>query len=56
MNDAQRVILICHSMGCMNSLYFLNHASDEWKAKYVRSLITLAAPWGGAVKVSQTNF
>jgi len=31
-------------------LYFLNHQPQEWKDKYIKSLVTLAAPWGGAVK------
>lgn len=46
----EKVVLICHSMGCQVMLYFLNHQSQEWKDKYVSSFITLGAPWGGAVK------
>ena len=32
-------------------LFFLNNWVDQkWKDKYVRSFISLSAPWGGAVK------
>lgn len=37
-------------MGCPTMLYFLNQQSQRWKSKYIKSLITLAGPWGGAVK------
>lgn len=50
MKNEERVVLICHSMGCQVMLYFLNHKPVEWKEKYIKSLITLGAPWGGAVK------
>lgn len=38
-------------MGCPYLLYMLNHQPQSWKDKYVKSLVTLAGPWGGAVKV-----
>lgn len=44
------VVFICHSMGCLNNLYFLNSNTQEWKNKYVRSMISLAGVWGGSVK------
>lgn len=44
------MILVCHSMGCPVTLYFLNRQSQAWKDTYIRTLVTLAAPWGGAVK------
>lgn len=50
-NDNQPVILVCHSMGCMQSLYFLQQQTQEWKDKYIRSWINIAPPFGGAVKV-----
>ena len=31
-------------------LYYLNHKPQEWKDKYIKAFVTLAAPWGGAVK------
>ena len=42
--------MVAHSMGCTMSLFFLNHQTKAWKDKYIKSLITLAGPWGGAVK------
>lgn len=49
-NGNEPVIFICHSMGCLNNLYFLNANTQEWKNKYVRSMISLAGVWGGSVK------
>lgn len=46
----QPVTLICHSMGCLNALYFLQRQAVYWKKKYIRRLISLSAPWGGSVK------
>ncbi|XP_034061825.1 phosphatidylcholine-sterol acyltransferase-like isoform X2 [Gymnodraco acuticeps] len=45
------VFLLAHSMGCHYVLYFLNHQPQAWKDKYIRGFISLAAPWGGAVKI-----
>lgn len=55
MNGNEPVILICHSMGCPVMLYYLNQLdkrdpSHTWKNKYIKHFITLASPWGGAVK------
>ncbi|XP_054632343.1 phosphatidylcholine-sterol acyltransferase [Dunckerocampus dactyliophorus] len=47
----QPVYLLGHSMGCHYVLYFLNSQPQSWKDKYIRGFISLAAPWGGAVKV-----
>jgi lysophospholipase-3 len=49
-NSYRPVTLICHSMGCLNSLYLLNRQTDNWKSVYVRRLITLGAPWSGSFK------
>ena len=50
MNGNKRVIFIAHSMGCTYTLYFLKLRSQEWKDKYIRTFITIGAPFGGAVK------
>lgn len=46
----QPVYLLGHSMGGLYVLYFLNHQPQAWKDKYIRGFISLAVPWGGAVK------
>jgi len=50
MNGNEKSIIVCHSMGCPVMLYFLNHQPQSWKDTYVKSFVTLAGPWGGAVK------
>jgi len=49
-NDATPVIILTHSMGSPMMLYFLTKQSQAWKSMYVRSLVTLAGPWGGTVR------
>lgn len=49
-NNKRPVTLICHSMGCLNSLYLLNRQSEDWKEVHVRRLIAMAAPWSGSFK------
>ncbi|KAK2724865.1 hypothetical protein QYM36_001365 [Artemia franciscana] len=44
------VVIVAHSMGAPNSLYFLNKQTSGWKKKYIKSLVTLAGCWGGTVK------
>lgn len=49
-NNYRPVSLICHSMGCLNSLYLLNGKTQKWKDVYIERLITLASPWDGSSK------
>lgn len=49
-NGNKPVVLVAHSLGGRVMLYFLNQQSQEWKDTYIKSLVTLAAVWGGAVK------
>uniref|UniRef100_A0A8C5QVL6 Phosphatidylcholine-sterol acyltransferase n=1 Tax=Leptobrachium leishanense TaxID=445787 RepID=A0A8C5QVL6_9ANUR len=44
------VFLIGHSLGNLYLLYFLINQPQQWKEKHVKGFISLAAPWGGAVK------
>ena len=32
------------------ALYWLHQQTAEFKAKYIRSMVNLAAPWAGAIK------
>lgn len=43
------ITFICHSMGCNNIYYFLRQQSQEWKDKHIKRVISIAAPWGGAI-------
>lgn len=49
-NGDTRVILLAHSMGNPMMHLFLTNQPPAWKDKFVRSLVSLAPPWGGAVK------
>jgi len=44
------VVIIAHSMGNMYTLYFLNHQPQAWKDRYIKSYISLGAPWAGVAK------
>ena len=49
-NGNKPVILIGHSMCNIMTLYFLNHQTQAWKDKYIKSFITMAGVWGGTVR------
>jgi len=49
-NQNEPVMLLGHSMGNLYIQYLLTHQSRQWKEKYIKSFISLAGPWGGAVK------
>lgn len=50
MNDHVKITLICHSLGCLNTLNLLHVQPQAWKDKFVLRLITLGGPWGGSMK------
>ncbi|XP_065841022.1 lysosomal phospholipase A and acyltransferase-like [Oscarella lobularis] len=48
-NGNRKVTLVAHSLGCLQTLYFLNDVvADSWKSLYVASFIPIAGPWAGA--------
>lgn len=49
-NNQTKVVFITHSMGGPFALYWLHQQTAEFKAKYIRSMVNIAAPWGGAIK------
>lgn len=44
------VTLVCHSMGCLNTLVFIRKQTTEWRKEYIRKLITLSSPWAGSIQ------
>lgn len=49
-NNESSVTLIVHSMGGSMAQHFLRLQTQDWKDQYIRRLISLSTPWGGAVK------
>lgn len=50
LNNYRPVTIVCHSMGCLNTVLLLNNKTQNWRDVYVRRLITLGAPWQGSFK------
>ncbi|CAH4012107.1 phospholipase A2 group XV-like [Pieris brassicae] len=50
MNNKSQVTLLVHSMGGSMALHFLRLQSQAWKDQYIRRLLSLSTPWGGAMK------
>jgi len=48
--QGQRVSLVSHSMGCLQTLYFLNHQTQEWKDKFIEKWIPISGPFGGSAE------
>ncbi|KAJ3436988.1 phosphatidylcholine-sterol acyltransferase [Anaeramoeba flamelloides] len=46
--DNKKVTLVCHSMGCKMTTFFLTQQTQEWKDTYVEQLIAIAPAIGGA--------
>ncbi|KFD54536.1 Lecithin:cholesterol acyltransferase [Trichuris suis] len=50
-NGNKKVVTIGHSLGNLYMLYFYNTQSQSWKEKFIKSHISLAAPYGGSMKI-----
>ncbi|XP_046961873.1 phospholipase A2 group XV-like [Vanessa cardui] len=50
LNNNSAVTLIVHSMGGSMGLHFLRLQKQSWKDQYIRRMISLSTPWGGAMK------
>ncbi|XP_045597360.2 lysosomal phospholipase A and acyltransferase isoform X1 [Procambarus clarkii] len=46
----QKIVLLVHSMGAPMTQYFLNHLPQDWKDRYIETMVSLAGAWGGSVK------
>ncbi|ONK60290.1 uncharacterized protein A4U43_C08F16580 [Asparagus officinalis] len=49
-NGAKPVILLTHSLGGLFALQFLARAEPPWRAKHIKHLLAVSAPWGGTVQ------
>lgn len=47
--QGEKVVILSHSLGGLNSLYFLNAMTDEWKNTYIAAWIPISPAYGGAV-------
>ncbi|CAF1643615.1 unnamed protein product, partial [Adineta ricciae] len=47
LNNQTPVVLVTHSPF---SLYWLHQQTPAFRAKYIKSMINIASPWGGAIK------
>lgn len=51
-SDEKKVTLVCLSLGCPTSYYFLTNyrgATSEWKNRYIHTYITINGAWDGGV-------
>nr|GME00274.1 lecithin-cholesterol acyltransferase-like 1 [Ipomoea batatas] len=48
-NGGQPVILVSHSLGGLFALQLLDRNPISWRRQYIKHLVALSAPWGGAV-------
>jgi lysophospholipase-3 len=53
-NGNSAVHLLCHSMGNLRLLDFLDDQDKAWKDKFVTSWIAVSAPWSGSPKAIRT--
>lgn len=49
-NGGRKVLVVAHSMGCIQTLHLLYLMDDSWKQKYVKSFVPIAGPWIGTAK------
>ncbi|MED6130693.1 Lecithin-cholesterol acyltransferase-like 1 [Stylosanthes scabra] len=48
-NGGKEVILVSHSLGGLFALELLNRNDPSWSKKFIKHLVALSAPWGGAM-------
>lgn len=46
-NHHKPAVLICHGSGCLYTYYFLINQPIDWKAHFVRAMVSIGTPWGG---------
>ncbi|XP_058125353.1 phospholipase A2 group XV-like [Anopheles ziemanni] len=50
LNGEIPVSFVVHSMGAPMTLHFLQMQTPDWKAKYIRRVISIAGAWAGSMK------
>lgn len=48
-NGGNPVILVSHSLGSLFALHLLNRNPPTWRRQFIKHLVALSPPWGGAV-------
>lgn len=46
----EKVVIICHSMGCTFTYYFMRQQDPDWISRYISTWFVIGAPFGGAFK------
>lgn len=60
-NRGKPAVLVGHSMGCLVTLYFLSHQTQQWRSMYIAAFVSVSAPYLGSVtalkgSISGDNF
>ncbi|KAK3247169.1 hypothetical protein CYMTET_43324 [Cymbomonas tetramitiformis] len=48
LNGNSPVVLVSHSMGCLWTLFILNHQPQEWKDKFIAAWVPFSGVFGGS--------
>ncbi len=48
MLNGKKILIVCHSLGGIQSNFILNQLDQAFKDKYVERLVTIATPFNGA--------
>jgi len=55
-NGGRRAHVIGHSLGCPTLITFFSRVSQDWKDKYVQTMISVAGPFAGSPKATKAAF
>eukprot|EP00009_Paramoeba_aestuarina_P008515 CAMPEP_0201518762 /NCGR_PEP_ID=MMETSP0161_2-20130828/9506_1 /ASSEMBLY_ACC=CAM_ASM_000251 /TAXON_ID=180227 /ORGANISM="Neoparamoeba aestuarina, Strain SoJaBio B1-5/56/2" /LENGTH=437 /DNA_ID=CAMNT_0047916619 /DNA_START=78 /DNA_END=1391 /DNA_ORIENTATION=+ len=55
-NNGRKVAVVTHSLGGPLANTFMNtYVDNAWKKKHIKKMVTVAAPYGGAIKALQAS-
>ena len=49
-NGEKPVVIICHSMGCTFTYYFMKQQDPNWVSRFISTWFIIGAPFGGTFK------